>query len=263
MTVAAEIIDLINAGIDGEISDEDRAALDEHLANDPEAQAYHLELTSLCTELDTMESKAPPARLKHVILNTVPRTKTAKQDSGGTAWIVMLSTLFGGSVARYAMSFAVGAVLTLAFISSDRISRQALDDVGGLVGTISQPDSSTLQPGEDGFRLNLNEIAGSVQLSRSGAMMILDFDLAAPGPIEIVTSFADRDIWFNGFAQLESNGTTIAADVGSVTVRMEGQRRYALYLNNNSRSAATLSLRFYADGVLIHQHELNYGEDDQ
>jgi len=44
---------------------------------------------------------------------------------------------------------------------------------------------------------------------------------------------------------------------------MEGQRRYALYLNNNSRSAATLSLRFYADGVLIHQHELNYGEDDQ
>ena len=67
------------------------------------------------------------------------------------------------------------------------------------------------QSGADSIQLSLNEIAGSVQLNRSGSIMILDFDLASPGPIEIVASFADRDVWFNGFAQLESSGTTIAA----------------------------------------------------
>jgi hypothetical protein len=266
MSVDPKIIDLINAGIDGEISKEDRARLDQHLARDPDALALQADLSSLCNELDAMESIAPPVHLKHVILNTIPRSSTAQKDAGGGAWSAAMSTLFGGSVVRYAMSFAVGAIFTLAFISSEQISRQALDNVSGLVGTISQPgqrEFSGEQTSEDRIQLSLDEIAGSVQLNRSGSIMILDFDLASPGPIEIVVSFADRDIWFNGFAQLESSGTKIAAAEGSVTVRMEGQRRYAVYLNNSSLSAATLSLRFYADGALIHEDELNYGDSGQ
>jgi len=263
MAVDPKIIDLINAGIEGELAVEDRTRLDQHLAGDPEAQAFQKDLASLCTELDAMESIAPPVHLKHIILNTIPRPKAAQRDSGGSAWRVAMSTVFGGNVMRYAMSFAVGAIFTLAFVSSEQISRQALDDVSGLVGTISQPASADQQSVADSIQLNLNEIAGSVQLNRSGAIMILDFDLASPGPMEIVASFADRDIWFNGFAQLESSGTTIAADAGSVTIRMEGQRRYALYLHNNSSSAATISLRFYADGALIHEDELNYRDSGQ
>jgi hypothetical protein len=266
MSVDPKIIDLINAGIDGELANEDRTRLDQHLARDPDALALQADLSSLCNELDAMESIAPPVHLKHVILNTIPRSKAAQTDSGGGGWRAVMSTMFGGSVMRYAMSFAVGAIFTLAFISSEQLSRQALDNVSGLVGTIGQPgqwESPGEQTSEDRIQLSLDEIAGSVQLNRSGSIMILDFDLASPGPIEIVMSFANRDIWFNGFAQLESSGTKIAAAEGSVTVRMEGQRRYAVYLNNGSLSAATLSLRFYADGALIHEDELNYGDSGQ
>jgi len=263
VAVDPKIIDLISAGIDGEISAEDRTRLDQHLAGDAEAQAFQKDLASLCIELDAMESITPPVHLKHVILNTIPRPSAAQKDSGGSAWRAAMSTVFGGNVMRYAMSFAVGAVFTLAWLSPDQISRQALDDVSGLVGTISQPESADQQSGADSIQLNLNEIAGSVKLNRSGSIMILDFDLASSGPIEIVASFADRDVWFNGFAQLESSGTTIAADEGSVTISMEGQRRYALYLNNNGSSAATISLRFYVDGALIHEDELNYRDSGQ
>ena len=135
-----------------------------------------------------------------------------------------------------------------------------MDDVTDLVGTISQPEFTGQKSVEASILLTLNEIAGSVHLNSVGSIMILDFDLVARGPIEIVASFSDLDIWFNGFAQLESNGTTITAEAGQVRVRMEGQRRYAVYLNNDSHSAATISLRFYSGGTLIHEDELRFGD---
>jgi len=77
-----------------------------------------------------------------------------------------------------------------------------------------------------------------------------------------VAAFADPDIWFNGFAQLESAGTSVAAENGRVTVHMEGQRRYALYLNNSGQEAASVNLRFYANGQLVYEDDLVFGEDN-
>ncbi len=260
MAIDPKFADLINAEIDGEISAEDRILLEEHVALDPDARALRDELSDLCAKLDVVEAIPPPAHLRHVILNTVSPQIVSQTTSGGGHWRVMMRTLFGGSAQRYAMSFAAGAILTYTFISSEQISRQALDDVTDLVGTISQPEFTGEKSVEHSIRLTLNEIAGSVHLNSVGSIMILDFDLASQGPIEIVASFSDRDIWFNGFAQLESSGTTISAEAGQVTVRMEGQRRYAVYLHNDSHSAATIHLRFYSGGTLIHEDELRFGD---
>jgi len=147
-------------------------------------------------------------------------------------------------------------------LSSEQISRQALDDVADLVGTITQPEAARDLAAADDIQLTLNELAGSVSLRRLGDMLIIDFDLTSQGPVDIVAAFADPDIWFNGFAQLESAGTSVAAENGRVTLHMEGQRRYALYLNNTSQGAATVNLRFYANGQLVHEDDLVFGEDN-
>ena len=248
--------ELINADIDGELEAGERAELDTLLAADPEAQKERDALAELCAGLDAMEAVEPPAGLRQSILNSIPepRATAANADDGG-AFRDFVNLLFGGSAIRYAMSFVAGAVLTFSFINTSQISPNVLNDVSGLVGTMSRAGLE----GEDSINVDLNEIAGSVTLNTSDAIMILDFDLASSGPIEIVTSFDDRDIWFNGFAQLESRGTTIAAEQGSVTVRMEGQRRYAVYLNSTSQDPATIGLRFYSGGTLIHEDTLEYG----
>jgi len=41
---------------------------------------------------------------------------------------------------------------------------------------------------------------------------------------------------------------------------MEGQRRYALYLNNSGQEDASVNLRFYANGQLVHEDDLVFGE---
>ena len=59
---------------------------------------------------------------------------------------------------------------------------------------------------------------------------------------------------------MTASGTSVAAQAGSVTLQMDGKRRYALYLNNPGQRPATINLRFTASGDVIHEAQLNYGE---
>ena len=95
-------------------------------------------------------------------------------------------------------------------------------------------------------------MAGVVNLRTAGTLLILDFDLAASKQVDIVADYSDRSIWFNGFAQLESSGTSVSAETGQVTLSMEGKRRYAVFLHNKNGRDVEIDLRFMADGELLH-----------
>jgi hypothetical protein len=259
MAIEAKITALINAEIDGQISAEDQALLDRYLAENDAARTFRDELSSLCSELDAMNDVPLPADLRQPALERAGiAAKTAKpvQRPVRRGWQSILNEFLSTAPLRYAVSFATGVVLTLALFSSDQISRQAFDDVTGLVGTMSEPGTTGDATIVDRMGLTLNELAGSVSLASSGSLMILDFNLVSEKPVEIVAKFDDRDVWFNGFAQLESAGTSVIAQSGQVTVRMEGQRRYAVYLHNTGRRAAIVRLSFYASGQLLHEGEL-------
>jgi hypothetical protein len=255
----AEVIDLINADIDGEISTEDRAVLEDQLDQNADAKSYHSDLSSLCNELDTMESVEPPPHLKHVILNTAPRPKNTAAKPAGSGLRAMLDVLFGGHVARYAMSFGIGAILAFSFINPDQIGRQGMDDMTGMVGTIGLPDQR--QPfTQSGIVLDLDQVTGSVLMSSTDSGITLNFDLASNGPIEIVASFADDDVWLSGYSQQKGEGTMISANQGDLRVKMQGERSYEVYLNKGNESSASVELNFYSDGSLIHQEQLRYSQ---
>jgi hypothetical protein len=258
MAIEPKISDLINAEIDAKISAEDQALLDRHLAENADAKVFHSELNALCGELQSMPDLEPPAGLRHSVMKRTGNSERIAGKSAPRSWMSALSDFIGIAPVRYAMSFAAGVVLTLTLVSSDQISQRAFDDVTGLVGTMSDPGSSNHGSVVDTMGLTLSELAGTVSLNQAGSLMILDFDLASAGPIEIVAQFGDRDIWFNGFAQLESAGTSIAAETGRVTIQMEGQRRYAVYLHYTGRNAATVNLQFFSAGKLLHEGEMSF-----
>lgn len=262
MAIDPKWVDLVNAEIDGQISAENQALLNQHLAENAEARAFRIELAALCGDLDAMPDLDPPADLRQPALTLAGESAGAARKTAGRSWLVTFNEFLGLAPVRYAMSFAAGAVLSFVLVSSDQISRQAFDDVTGLVGTMSEPGVLTGTTTVGSMGLTLNELAGSVSMNRSGQLLILDFDLAAKGPVEIVALFNDRDIWFNGFAQLESTGTSVAAQTGRVTIRMEGQRRYAVYLHSTGRNAATVKLQFFSAGKLLHEGELSFTDNN-
>jgi hypothetical protein len=249
MAIEQKYIDLINADIDGEIEPADKSELDVLLTEDEEARSLRAQLATLCGSIVSIDAVSPPPHLKHVIMNSV-KPPPVKTESPG-----ILQMLFSSSVLKFAGTFVAGVLLTLSILSSEQISNEAFDGVTGLVGTISDPINGDLVKE---IAVDNTEVAGQVSLRSSGSMLILDFDLVANGPVEIEASYADRTIWFNGFAQLESSGTTVSAKSGSVTLGMEGKRRYAVYLQNGGERSVTINLRFVAGGDVVHEASLKY-----
>jgi len=249
MAIDQMYTDLINADIDGEISTAESAELHAYLAQNSEGRALHKELSSLCSRLDATESIDPPPHMRQVIMNSVKPARPEAKSAG------FLSTLFATPAFGYATTFAAGVLLTLSLMNAGQISIRAFDNVTGLVGSVADPvNANTL----GAISVDAAAVAGTVSLRSSGSMLILDFDLVATQPIEIEADYTDKTIWFNGFAQLESSGTTISADTGRIRLRMEGKRRYAVYLQNESGRNTTVKLRFKADGQVLHEASLNY-----
>ena len=254
MTIDPKYFELIQAEIDGEIDAAGKAELDTFLAESAEGRAVYEELETLCGSLDGMPSMDPPAHLRHFLLNQAP-VKTAPRPSPG-----LLQRLFSGPLLGYAGVFTAGVALTLALVDSDQISRGAFNDVTGLVGTIADPEFTV--PRHATVSVDERVVAGTVTLRSTGPILIVDFDLAAKQPVEIVTGYSDGTIWFNGFAQLESTGTNVAAAANTVSLEIEGKRRYAIYLNNPGSRPATIDLRFMANGEIIREAQLGFSGTD-
>ena len=249
MAIEQKYADLINAAVDGEIGADEKTELDAFLADSAEGRALQEELASLCGTLDGLDAEEPPAHLRHAIMNSLPPTRKPEPSSG------LLPRLFATPALRYAATFAAGVFLTLSIVDSGNVSTRAFDDVTGLVGTVGQPVDSTLA---SAISVDEVDVAGSVSLRSAGSLMILDFDLVSKDHIDIEAGYADPSIWFNGFAQLETDDTTVAAGQGRVRLGMQGKRRYAVFLHNGGNRAMTVNLRFVADGEVVHEASLEY-----
>jgi hypothetical protein len=253
MTIDEKTIELINADIDGEIQPDEKAELEAFLATSEAGRALHKKLRSLCATLDAEELLEPPQHLRHVVINSLPNPKPEIESPG------FLHSLIAVPALRYGAVFAAGVVMAIAIVDSGQIRQDALDDVGILVGTISNPDD--MAPGIDSEVIHKADVAGTVTLRQADSILIIDFDLSTKGPVDIVASYDDKTVWFNGFAQLESAGTTVSADGGQIKVQVEGKRRYAVYLHNSESHNLSINLEFFANGEAVHEAILEYQQD--
>lgn len=252
MAIDPRYIELIHADIDGEIDAAGKAELDAFLAENPEGRAAHEGMVALSRSLEEIPELDPPAHLKHVIMNMAPPAKAAAPAAPG-----FLERMLSTRALGYVGTFAAGVIFSLAVVSSNDISTGVFDDVTGLVGTMA--DSQFVAAEHDSFALNESAVAGAVVLRSKGSLLILDFDLVAHEPVEIDVRYADRTIWFNGFAQLESSGTSVAAESGEITLQLNGKQRFATFLNNPGKRATTIEIRFIAGGQVAREANLEFG----
>ena len=249
MAIDQKFQDLINADIDGEINAAESDELQAFLEKSAEGRELHRELAAMCSMLASVEDETPPPHLQHVIMNSVKPAGVTPETPG------FLQSLFAIPALKYAVTFAAGVFLALSLVNSGQVSNRAFDDVTGLVGTVAEPISADL---ESTVAIDEIAVAGTVSLRSSGSILILDFDLMAMEPVEIEADYTDNTIWFNGFAQLESSGTTVSAETGRVRLGMEGKRRYAVYLQNEGSRETTVRLRFMANGALVYETSFDY-----
>lgn len=252
MTIDQKYVDLIHAQLDGEIDDRDRAELDAFIASNPDARELHISLQTMCDQLASLAEVEPPPHLQYAILDAFTTSKPRKIAASRQEFT--MRHLFAAPVFRHAVAFAAGVFMTLALVNSNQISDSAFDDVTGLVGTITETE--TINTGPNFINVTSNAIAGTVSIHKSGSLTVVDFNLSAAGPVEIVAGFSKLDLWFKGFAQLENDGASVSANSGEVKMQMQGKNRYAMYLEHAGQADAAVNLKFYTSGRLIHEADL-------
>jgi len=249
MAIDEKYTALMNADIDGDIQADEKAELEAFLAESEAGRALQDELRSLCSTLDAEDMIDTPPHLRHVVMNALPAPGPAAESPG--FW----QSLFAVPALRYTATFAAGVILAVAIVDSGQIQQSAFNEVTSLVGTMS--DASDIAPVASTV-INKAAVAGTITLRRADPILIIDFDLSTNGPIDIVATYDDKSVWFNGFAQLESTGTSISADGGQIRIQVDGKRRYAVYLHNAGSRKLSINLQFFSNGEPVHEAVLEY-----
>ena len=183
-------IELIHAELDGELTAEQRAELSRLLLANPEARAFRDQLSRLFGELAKLEDAAPPAELSASVLGAlrIPAGPGPSQIRG-RAW-------YAAPAFRYAAVF-VGGLLASALLFGSGARHAAGPDLSELVGTIGGQHAAGRGAPIDRVELDLAQVNGAVNSYQLEGQLVVELDLKASEPIEIVATHGGQTVHFS------------------------------------------------------------------
>lgn len=245
------IADLIQAELDDRLSEADRREL-EMLLQDPVARALRDEFHQTVASLSALDELEPPAALRQTLRSSLPApagTVIAERPS-------LLERLLGSlalPAVRTAGAFAAGLALGVVVVGLGPGSSGT--DMAALTGTMAGYQAGS-SDAIDQLTMELPGVEGSIALHRRGGLYVIEYDLAADQPVEIVTDYTGTDANFSGFAHIGDSDTRAVAQGRQVRLTIDGHRRYAVFLSRPRGSAGEIEIGLYDGDSLLHRDNL-------
>lgn len=232
-------MELINAGIDGELGPQEQGELEAVLDSSPEAVTFRDELLELNHAFRSMPELDPPPALAGKILDQVQLPARHKLFK-------LPGFLAGLDPAAAGLAFAAGLLLTVGFYEtgSRKVTQQdTVNMVGTMVASdqIKVPVQGGRAPGQgDRLVLDLAGLTGTVSLNVSDNGQALEFDLDSNQLIEIEIGLEQAGLMVIGFAQ-DGRGDGSFIDTleilgGTMSVVNQGRHHFVLFLKQTPGS---------------------------
>lgn len=249
-------LDLLNGGVDGELSAAEQEELQELLAHSSEARKFKEELLSIAQTMEDLPGLEPPKYLQESIERQIrlpsDNKATAKKQGFGGGWLT-------ANWLRTGFALAAGVVLTIIVyeIGSGPISEQ---DATNLVGTVVKNREPAKTELLDKIFLTDDPVIGFIELHKSDDLLTLDMLLSSDVPIELIVDFGDRGLEFEDMTSMPRQLGAATLDTGLLSIVVSGERHYTLRLRSNTKEgvqkATPLELAFYADDKLVQKAEV-------
>jgi hypothetical protein len=235
--------ELLNREVDGENTPEERAALEERLAREPELRARFERLRALVRALATVKAVDPPPLLGEDVLRLVNRIQ--REGRRRQSWLGTLGAAFGRTPAlRYAYTFAAGiavGVLLLALLGPTFLPLGL--DRAHLSGTVL-PESrrGQLQP-VDRQELGLGGVSGVATIRRGSGIVLAEIAFRESEPVEVALEFDGKSFSLLAFERSGWTATGVSASLTDLRFRHVGTGRYAVVLGASEGPQPPLRLR--------------------
>jgi len=223
-------IELIHAELDGELTSEQRAELSRVLLANPEARSLRDELNRLFGALAQLEDVEPPRELHASVL-------TAIDAQSGPARSVRRSW-YAGPVFRYAAVF-LGGLLASAILLGPGARQAAGPGVSDLVGTIGGQHAAGRGAPIDRVELDLAQVSGAVNSYQLDGQLVVELDLMANEPIEVVATHGGQTVHFSLGSQPDTS-----------------PERVIWLPTGKSQTEAAVQIEVYGGGRLLHRDSL-------
>jgi hypothetical protein len=250
-----QVQDLLQGGIDGELSTSEQNELDRLLAGSDEVYVLHEELKAFTRLLEEIPEREPPEYLQSAIEMQV---SLPVQSGSHREKQVFFGSWLTAHWLRTGLALAAGVVLTVGVyeMGSEPVTAR---DAASMVGTVVK--NRTTDQGEllDSVQVLTDRLNGLVVLRNKNELFTLDVELTSDGPVEVVVSFAEHGLEFEGFTRKPDPEDVISVADGFVNVASSGERHYTLKLRRASdgKKVAALKLEFFVNNSLVQQAELS------
>jgi hypothetical protein len=259
------VLDLLNAGIDGELSPSEEAELNVFLAGSKEVRDLNEELIAITSLLDQVPDIEPPQYLQSAIerqvrlpvqsqdaaLNSPTHNTQKEKQSFFGAW---LTTHW----LRTGIALAAGVVLTAGVyqMGSHPISAE---DASNMVGTVVKGQAAYQGELLSSIHLNTETLSGRVELRNIDSLYKLDIQMNSGGDSVLVVNFAGRGLEFAGVSPERDFEDAVSVANGSINFSGSGEQHFTLKFRRTSEvpQATPLELNFFADNKLVKAAELS------
>jgi anti-sigma factor RsiW len=201
-------IALIQAEIDGELTDQQRAELSSHLLADPAVRAMREQMRRLCQALDHIPQVEPPKSLRSDVLAALPQMQVRRSVRPALQWryaAVLAGVLLTGTVVFRIMDFGQGP------------------SANDMAGTLTARRAAV---SVDVVQLSPGIVSGQVSLLRDGADLSVALQLAAHDPLDVLVESEGRSTRLNGLVSQPQQGTKPA----TVTLPRVGSSGQPVYV---------------------------------
>ncbi|NOR20636.1 MAG: hypothetical protein GQ538_11180 [Xanthomonadales bacterium] len=255
--------DLLNGGIDGELSSSEQSELDRLLAGSDNLLDLNNDLKSLTGLLDSLPEVDPPQYLQEAIERQVrlPVQSDRHEEKNG-----FFGTWLPVHWLRTGFALAAGAVLTVSVYEMGS-KPMSPDDVSNLSGTIVNRPVASQGELLDSIQIVTDTLIGSVEIRSKDDMFTLDVQLNSDGPTQLVVDFSGRGLEFEAVTHVQDRQDAVSIVDGSVKIATNGEQRYTMSLRQNNayqgQTTAPLELDFFANQLLVHEAELSVSQQNQ
>lgn len=228
-------LELVSAGVDGELNGDEQIELDLLLESSAEARELQSELEDLDSLLKSVPDIEPPSSLNSQIMAQVEQQPAKSKPSALSWW----HDLIPGAGLRYALATGAGALIALIIIGGVPTVPSTID-YSDLVGTMSPSTDVGSTDILDSFTFRQEGLESLIQLRLSGGIAFLDIQADAAQPLDISIDPGDAG--------------------QALQVQALGQQRLTILLHRDVAAVqpgeTRITLEISSEGKLLDQGEL-------
>ena len=230
--IDSRVQELINAAMDGELNDSERAELEQGLKESPQARDYQTSMQKMDTFLKQLPEKTVPHNLHAQMINAID-LPTASKKTGERGSFFGFSSWPG--FVRYGLATAAGLLVAVGIYEMSLLPTDD-GDLTNMVGTVVPATPAPVLI--DSFSFQLDGHSNSVNLELHGDAIALDVNLEAEQTLEIIFDFSKTSLAFDAVDQAQTSLETLELKGNKLRVAGSGQQHFTVFMH---RSSATFS----------------------